>query len=245
MTVDAQSLAAEYAAALDWWREAGVDCDYSDEPHAWLREPEVEAEAEPVPPPRTVPRQSATPALDRALASARDRSLGAPIGGDRARWPETLEAFREFWLTEPSLDDGALRDRVIPLGEAGAELMVLVGMPEEGDREALLSGAQGELLRRIFRAMGLAESETYLASALPRNTPLPQWDDLAARGLADLTRHHIELARPRRLITFGRESAMLARECGVPMLAAPRLETIARSPAQKRRFWHSWLEFSA
>lgn len=241
MTVDTQSLAADYAAALDWWRDAGVDCDYVDEPHAWLREPEVEAEPEPAPPPRTVPRQSATPALDRALA----REPGAPIGGDRARWPEILEAFCEFWLTEPSLDDGALRDRVAPLGEAGAELMVLVGMPEEGDREALLSGPQGELLRRIFRAMGIAESATYLASALPRVTPLPEWDDLAARGLTDLTRHHIALAKPQRLIAFGRESSMLARDCGVPMLAAPRLETIARSPAQKRRFWHNWLEFSA
>lgn len=245
MTADAQSLAADYAAALDWWREAGVDCDFSDEPRAWLREPEVEAAPDPAQelaiPPRTVPRQSATPALDRALS----REPGAPIGGDRTRWPDTLEAFRDFWLTEPSLDDGALRDRVAPLGEAGAELMVLVGMPEDGDREALLSGPQGALLRRIFRAMAIAESATYLASALPRLTPLPEWDDLAARGLADLTCHHIALAKPRRLIAFGRESALLTGACGISALAAPRLDTLARSPAHKRRFWHNWLEFSA
>lgn len=236
-----RNLAADYAAALDWWRAAGVDCDYLDEPQTWLREPEVEAEPEPAPPPRTAPRQSATPALDRALT----REPGAPIGGDRARWPDTLESFREYWLSERSLDDGALRDRVAPLGEPGAELMVLVGMPEEGDREALLSGTQGELLRRIFKAMGIAESASYIASALPRNTPLPEWDDLAARGLADLTCHHIGLAKPRRLIAFGRESVMLARNCDVPILAPPRLETLARSPAHKRRFWHNWLEFSA
>ena len=235
------TLASDYAAALDWWREAGVDLDYSDEPTAWLREPEVEQDLEPAPPPRTVPRPSATPALDRALA----REPGVAIGGDAARWPSDLAAFRDVWLTEPSLDPGALAERVAPVGEEGAALMVLAGQPDEGDREALFSGEQGALLTRIFRAMGIAESDVYLASALPRCTPLPDWDDLAARGLAALTRHHIALAAPRRLIVFGRAPEMLARESGVPTLAAPQLETLARSAAHKRRFWNAWLEWSA
>lgn len=235
------SLASDYAAALEWWREAGVDLDYADEPTAWLREPVVEAEPEPAPPPRTVPRPSAAPALERALS----RERGAPIGGDPARWPSDLAGFRDFWLTEPSLDPGALAERVAPVGEAGAALMVLVGQPDEGDREALLSGDQGALLTRIFRAMGLEESQTYLASASPRVTPLPDWGDLAERGLAALTRHHIALAAPRRLIVFGRAPEMLARDSGVPTLAAPQLETLARSAAHKRRFWNAWLEWSA
>lgn len=235
------TLAADYAAALDWWREAGVDLDYSDEPTAWLREPEVAAEPEPASPKRTLPRPSATPALDRALA----REPGAAIGGDPARWPSDLAAFRDFWLTEPCLDPGALADRVAPMGEAGAALMVLVGQPDENDREALLSGDQGAFLNRILRAMRLEESQVYLASALPRCTPLPDWDDLALRGLAALTRHHIALAAPRRLIVFGRAPEMLARDSGVPTLAAPQLETLTRSAAHKRRFWNAWLEWSA
>ena len=235
------SLASDYAAALDWWREAGVDCDYSDEPRGWLREPEIAAEPESAPPPRTVPRPSTRPALDRALA----REPGAPIGGDRARWPGDLTGFREFWLTEPSLDPGALGDRVAPVGEAGAALMVLAGQPDEGDREVLFTGEQGALLTHILRAMALDESETYLASALPRVTPMPDWDDLAARGLAELTRHHIALAKPVRVIIFGKGPSMLARDTGVPTLVAPQLETLARSAAHKRRFWTQWLEWSA
>ena len=235
------SLAQDYAAALDWWREAGVDCDYSDEPRAWLREPEVAPEEPTAPPRRTVPRQSAQPALDRALA----REPGAAIGGDRARWPANLTAFREFWLTEPSLDPGALGDRVAPVGEAGARLMVLVGQPDEGDREVLLSGDQGQLLGRIFRAMGLEDNAIYLASALPRVTLMPDWDDLFSRGLADLTRHHIALVKPARLITFGKAPEMLAEDNAIPTLAAPQLETLARSAGHKRRFWNEWLEWSA
>lgn len=235
------TLAADYAAALDWWREAGVDCDYAEEPTAWLREPEVAAEPEPAPPPRTVPRPSATPALDRALR----REPGAAIGGDPAHWPTDLDGFRTFWLTEPSLDPGSLSERVAPVGERGAVLMVLAGQPDEGDREALFAGEQGALLARILKAMEIAESDTYLAAALPRRTPMPDWDDLAARGLAALTRHHVALAAPRRLITFGKAPAMLAAECGVPTLAAPQLETLARSAAHKRRFWNEWLEWNA
>ena len=235
------TLADDYAAALDWWREAGVDLDYADEPTAWLREPEVAAEPEPSPPQRTVPRPSAAPALERALA----REPGAPIGGDPARWPADLAGFRDFWLTEPSLDPGSLAERVASVGEQGAALMVLAGQPDEGDREALFSGDQGTLLTRIFRAMGIAESETYLAAALPRCTPLPDWEDLAVRGLGALTRHHIALAAPRRLITFGKAPSMLAADSGVPMLVAPPLETLARSAAHKRRFWNAWLEWSA
>ena len=235
------TLASDYAAALDWWREAGVDYDYADAPTAWLREPQVDAAPDPAPPPRTIPRPSTAPALDRALA----RQPGARIGADPARWPTDLAAFRTLWLTEPSLDPGSLADRVAPVGEAGAALMLLVGQPDEDDREALLTGAQGALVVRILRAMDVAETDTYIASALPRVTPLPDWDDLAARGLADLTRHHIALAKPARLITFGKGPTMLAQACGAAMLEAPQLETLARSAASKRRFWAAWLEFSA
>lgn len=235
------TLAADYAASLDWWREAGVDLDYSDTPVPWLREPEIAAEPEPAPPPRTVPRPSASPALDRALAVA----PGAPIGGDPALWPTDLPTFRDFWLTEPSLDPGSLADRVAPVGDAGADLLLLTGQPEEGDREALLSGEQGALVSRMLQAMGVDEARVYLASALPRCTPLPDWDDLAARGLAALTCHHLRIAAPRRVIAFGKAPAMLAAQSGLPLLVAPQLETMARSAAHKRRFWNQWLEWSA
>lgn len=239
------SLAADLAVALDWWREAGVDLDYADEPTAWLRAPEAAAEADPAPPPRTVPQPSSTPALERALSRSEMVGRRAAIGGDPSRWPADLAAFRDFWLTEPSLDLVGLRERVPPRGETGAALMVLVCEPESGDREVLLAGEQGALLTRILRAMGLDESQAYLASALPRVTPAPDWDDLAARGLAALACHHVALVKPRRLIGFGKAPAMLARECGVPVLAAPQLETLAHSPAHKRRFWNAWLEWSA
>lgn len=235
------NLASEYAAALDWWREAGVEYDFTDEAHGWLRAPEPVAEPDPAPPPRTIARRPETPALERALT----RTPGGAIGGDPAHWPGDLAAFRQFWLTEPSLDPGSREDRVAPVGDAGAALMVLIGMPEDGDREALLSGGCGALLTRILAAMGVDEGAVYLASCLPRCAPMPEWEDLAARGLARLTCHHIALVAPARVIAFGRPAAMLAEGCAPPFLAAPQLETIGRSAPHKRKFWSQWLEWSA
>lgn len=233
-----------FAAALDWWRGAGVDCDFTDEPTSWLDEREAEAEPERAEPKRASSEERR--ALKRALAP----SEGAAIGGDRANWPQDLAAFREFWLREPSLDEAALRDRVPPRGEAGAKLMVLVPQPDEGDREVLLAGPQGKMLDAVRRAMGLAERETYFASALPRRAALPEWDDLARRGLGEVTRHHIALAAPKRVLVFGRALAPLlggaeARDVsGVPLLFAPALDGLARSAMRRQRFWNDWLEWT-
>ena len=37
------TLGESLAAALDWWREAGVDGDFADEPRNWLEKPEAAA----------------------------------------------------------------------------------------------------------------------------------------------------------------------------------------------------------
>lgn len=235
-------LASDYGAALEWWRMAGVDADYLDEPAQWLRVPETAAEPEAQPPSRTVPRRPASPALGRAL----ERTAGEAIGGDRAAWPGDLAAFHAFWLGEASIDPAGSAGRVAPRGDPGAMLMVLVGQPDDADGEVLLSGEQGRILRTLLRAMAVDEAQVYIASVLPRLTPLPNWEDLAARGLADLTRHHIALAAPRRVVSFGRGPAIMAGDAGgIPHLAAPPLEMLATSPARRQRFWAEWLEWSA
>ncbi|MEO1968055.1 MAG: hypothetical protein ABGW87_05000 [Sphingomonadaceae bacterium] len=246
---DNHGLAAEYAAALAWWREAGVDHDFSDDPQGWLSEEEPQTPE--APPPRTVPRHPETDALERALTPAPPPS----IGPTREAWPDTLEAFAQFWLHEPSIEPGALTERVAPRGNAGASVMVIVGQPEEGDREVLLAGAQGKMLSAILRAIGEDDSQTYIASALPRVTPLPDWSVLAQAGLGELTRHHIGLVAPKRVLVFGRSMAPLfggeagpqllaVKDNAIPLLIAPALETLARSPGQRQRFWTHWLNWT-
>ena len=238
--------ASAIAAALHWWREAGVEHSYADDAATWLAPPEAAVAAgsaayvappPPAPPPRPL------------------------IGGDPALWPQDLAAFQHWWLNEPSLDAGQREGRVAPRGSAGSPMMVLVDQPEAEDRDALLSGPLGKLLGAILAAIGIALEQTYFASVLPRHTPHADWDDLGTAGLPELTRQHLALAAPQRLICFGRHASSLLghdpakssdgltlithSHGAVSALMAPRLEDLMGRPRVKARLWQALLSWQA
>jgi DNA polymerase len=251
---------ADIAAVLDWWREAGVDCAFDDAPRQWIVAADAAEEG-------VAPSVGVVPA-----EGARPEPAPPPptIGGDRAAWPTDLAGFASWWLSEPSLDTGQLPDRVPPRGPAGAPLMVLVPEPEVGDSDTLLSGPQGRLLAAMLAAMGLSADEVYFASALPRHTPMADWATLAAQGLGEVLRLHVALARPQRLIAFGRHIPPLLAISGlgpplngnvptqnslilptinqeggsVTLLVARDLGSLLERPIAKGAFWQHWLEWS-
>ena len=236
-------------AALDWWRAAGVDCDYQDEPRDWLpvrEEPVGAAEAPPAP-------------VQFESKAAVPTEL-PPVGGEPATWPQKFEDFPAWWLTEPSLDHGIVMQRIVPRGIAGAALMVLVEHPEASDREALLSGPEGKLLSAMLQAFGIADEQVYVASVLPRHTPLPDWAALLAAGLGNVLAHHIGLAAPQRLLVLGSHIPPLlghdlANNDGplrsfnhegrsIPLLVAPGLDDLIARPRRKAVLWQRWLEWT-
>lgn len=187
----ALSLERQLAAVHDWWREAGVDMAFEDEPRAWLAEPEGDSPA-------------LQPAA-RKKATARPAESETPaIGGPPASWPRELAGFAQWWLAEPSLDPGGTRPRVPPRGKEGAKLMIVVPMPEAQDSQELLSGVEGKLLASLLAALGLDIDAIYLASALPRYMAEPDWAGLDRAGLGAVLLHHLALARPERLLVLGR-----------------------------------------
>jgi uracil-DNA glycosylase len=236
------TLAESLAAAQGWWREAGVDLDYRDEPQTWLAPEPVEGEATP-----RVPDAAPEPVRPR-------------IGGDPTAWPRDLAGFRQWWLEEPSLDPAGTRGRVAPRGAAEAPLMVLVTMPEADDSDTLLSGSAGRLVANMARAMGFTPDETYVAAALPRHTPLPDWPALTADGLGDVLLHHLALAAPQRLIVLGRDvlpllghdpaqSAPLVSEMAIQGRKLPLLATYApgrllEHTRHRAELWRRWLEWT-
>ena len=236
------SLAEQFADALDWWREAGVDYDLADTPRGWIA---PEARVEPV---------------EQALAAASEAAPAPPPEIDRSSWPSDLGAFAAWWLTEPWLDGGQLGGRVAPRGGRGAELMVFVAEPEREDSAELLSGPQGSLLAAILVAMGIAPEACYFASVLPRHTPHADWGLAAARGLGELACHHVALAAPKRLIVFGtsilpllgHDPANFPAGAGefqhggmtLPKLAARDLAVLLERPRWKAGFWQMWLDWT-
>jgi len=242
----APTLAESLAAAQAWWREAGVDYAFSDRPARWL------ADEAPSPGP-------ARPEPDAAIPP-RQEPAHAPVGGEREGWPGDFAAFRGWWLGEPSLDEGGLHPRVPPRGNPDAALMMMVTMPEAEDRDTLLSGAQGRMLGSFAQAAGLASDAVAFGSALPRHTPLPDWDRLAARGYGEVLLHLLSLARPQRLIVFGRgilpllghspaQGAPGVSELSIqgrrlPLLWTYAPDTLLRSARERATLWRRWLEWT-
>src|SRR5690606_15810040 len=152
------------------------------------------------------------------------------------------------------------RPRVPPRGEMGARLMLLAPMPEEGDRDALLSGPHGRLLASFALAAGVDAASLYWATALPRHSQLPDWSRLAADRLGEVLRHHVALAAARRLVVLGRdvlpllghdpaqaappvsEIAIQGRQ--LPMLASYSPERLLDNARLRAELWRRWLDWT-
>jgi DNA polymerase len=262
------TLAREFASALAWWQAAGVDCDFHDDATAWLAD-------EPLTPAHTAPEGAAAPTRRQHAASAQAPQAERPASPARMAPPPApslparrnllgdsppadCAAFRAWWLEAPELTSAAAFPRIAPRGEAGARLMVLVPQPEEGDRTALLEGAQGRLLAAMLAAMGYEADAVYCAAALPCHTPMADLASLAAQGMDAVTAHHIGLAQPQRLLVLGGNLAPILgaqepdglREINhaggkLPVIFGDTLEAMLHMPRLKARFWRRWMEWSA
>ncbi|MEO6093293.1 MAG: hypothetical protein ABIT04_00905 [Novosphingobium sp.] len=276
-TLADSGLAAQFAAAIDWWREAGVDCAFHDEPAQWLSPAQPTAEAgaearEELRGPARTREAKRTEGQRRdvnrplaSLAPARVASLPEAVPLDTAGWPADFASFTDWWLTEPWLDDGrrggAGSGRVPPRGQACAAVMVLVPDPEREDTERLLSGPQGRLLDAMLSAFGIAAGEAYVASVLPRHTPMADWDRLGALGFAALVAHHVKMVSPKRLICFGHTilpllqneptnnaataTKLIHSPTNIPLLALRGLPALLARPKWKAEVWRNWLDWTA
>jgi len=237
-------LAESVAAALDWWRAAGVDGDWLDEPKSWL-----------APLPEEVPAHELPAIAAKVAPPPPPAEVAEPL-----EVPGDLAAFHGWWMTEPRLDAGRVADRVSPHGPANAEVMLLVAEPEREDTDSLLSGPEGRLLLAMLAAMGIAPECAYFASALPRHTPHADWNAVAKAGLGNVLCRHVALAAPKRLIVFGRHilplldndpaqstafSLQFNREgLQLPMFAARDLAALLARPRWKADFWRDWLAWT-
>ncbi len=235
------SLAADYAAALNWWRDAGVDYDFEAEPQIWLEDTEEKRRSQPVP-----------------SISDTGRGENARLPSiTKEKMPNDLSAFQAWWTNVDSPLPGGSQTRIAPRGAVGAQLMILAPMPEIDDRDVLLNGVQGKLLANIARAIGVLPGAIYWASALPANMPLPDWEDLQADGLGLAVKHHIALVKPQRLLVFGSKlPALLGHAADAPLeqfsgvegfaaLATFAPERLLDHPRQRARLWDRLLQWTA
>lgn len=249
----APPLSDQLAAAFDWWREAGVDCDFAEDATDWLAPAEA-ADAKAAP----APARKIAEAPPRPLVPAAEPVRKVDV--DKAAWPGDLAAFRAWWLASGTLDSGGSWPRVPPDGPAQAALMVVVNQPEESDAERLLSGPEGALLNGFLRAAGIAPEAVYLAALLPRHDPAPDWPAIRAAGFGELLAHHIGLVAPERILLLGRnippllghdmaQGPAILRDFNhdsarIPAMGAGGLADMLRSAKRRERLWRCWVDWT-
>ncbi len=234
----------QFAAALEWWRDAGVDCDYLEAPRDWMpaAHPDADSNAD------RRPRRRAPEPVEAAPPPP------IPI-------PEDLASFQSWWMTAPELDGGRCAGRVAPRGAESPALMILAPTPESTDGERLLSGVEGRLVDAFLKAAGITEDQVYRASALPCHSPGADWSPAANPVLCEALVRHIMLVKPRRVLVLGfvvlpllghdspqapAVSCELNHEgASIPMLAVRKLPAAASQPRWKSALWHAWLDWSA
>ncbi|MEP2736265.1 MAG: uracil-DNA glycosylase family protein [Erythrobacter sp.] len=250
-------LEEDFAAANQWWADAGVDVDFADDATDWLAAKEViEAKATPS-------KAATSPAQAKAAEEAEKKPEILSILPETGA-PADLAAFRKWWLEDPAVDAMGPKGRLEPRGDVGAKLMVLVLDPEAEDSDTLLSGPRGLLLDKILKASGIDVGQVYFASALPRHTPMADGADQATKGYAEVLHLHIKLAQPAHILALGSHILTLLqhgmagetqKEAGslheinhedrrTPVFVAESLEGLMGSPSLKARFWRRWIKYT-
>lgn len=172
---------ATVASALEWWRDAGVDCEIDETPRDWFA--------------RAMP----APSADALPATVRE---AAP---ESVMLPATLEEFAA-WRVGAAAPEAAWPGQPLATqGDPASGLMIVTDMPDRDDETAaqLLSGAAGALFDRMLAAIGRDRSSVYLASLAVKRPPAGRVTDEAGQNLEALLRHHLALAKPKRLLLLG------------------------------------------
>ena len=242
-------------AALAWLVELGADEAIGEEPVD-----RFDAVAEVV----TLAAAS-EPAPEPAPAAALDVATGALAAtcGDLAALRSAMAAFDGCDLKRGAknlvFSDGDPAARVMIVGEAPGRDEDLAGKP--------FVGRSGQLLDRMFAAIGLsrgaeaAADALYIANVLPWRPPQnrdPTSDEIAM--MAPFLARHIELAAPEVIVTVGNSATRTLLETqlgitrlrgtwgewrGVPVMPMFHPAALLRDPMKKRDAWADLLAVRA
>lgn len=169
---------ASVASALEWWRDAGVDCEIDDAPRDWL---------------------ARVAAPDAVPATVREAAVEAP------KLPETLAEFAAWRIGAGTPEAGWPGQALGAQGDPATGLMIVVDMPDREDDAAgaLLAGSPGTLFDRMLAAIGRDRRSTYLAALAVKRPPAGRVAPEASEKLDALIRHHLALAAPKRVLALG------------------------------------------
>ncbi|MEO9499799.1 MAG: uracil-DNA glycosylase family protein [Parasphingorhabdus sp.] len=183
-----------------WWKDAGVDQHFDDEPHALLndrddKEPTKKPEIEKIVASKTVETQE---------------SVGAPVPS-----PDMPVDYEDFlvWLSERShlVENGCPGKVVLPFGKLNPAMMVVTAMPDRAENEnsTIFSHQSQMLVKNMLAAMGIDSENAYFATISvmrPMDSRIPSKliSPLKARF-----EHLLKLVQPEKIILFGNSCSQI------------------------------------
>jgi uracil-DNA glycosylase len=162
-------------SALDWWVEAGVDTLVDEAPVPWL-------------------------------ARGKAKTVAAAVESPAQKAAGTLAELTAQLASLPALDASASKtQRIAASGNAQADLMVMIDMPEADDATTgtLLGGEAGALFDKMLGAIQLDRTQCYIAAFCPARLPGGSIPVELIDILSDLARRHVALAAPKKLWIMG------------------------------------------
>lgn len=264
------ALDAETALALlQWQAELGADEPCLDDPLDRYDLPERQER-----PTQSAPKGGASPLLPSAPA--------VPVRAQRPTGPTPAQLAQRLAAQAGSLADLAnaqekfdgidlhlgARNFCFADGRPGARVMIIGEAPGETEdqRGRPFVGAAGQLLDKMFAAIGLSrdavdvENALYITNVLPWRPPgnrSPKQDEIDV--MLPFLRRHIELAGPDLLVLLGNTPCMAAlNQQGILKLRGTWVEAfdrpalpmthpayLLRNPAAKREAWADLLSIAA
>ena len=224
--------ASSVSNLLGWWRDAGVDTLIDEAPVPWLA-------------------RGKAAELPTASVATVERVVPKEV------MPDDLDAFVGWLMSANAIPDaGPTARRVPPSGAAGAEIMVIIDMPEAGDAEAgnLIAGEVGALFDKMLGAIKRSRADIWLATLSPGRSPTGRLNPQSEARLAEIARHHIALVAPKRLWVMGEAAsrAILGMEMRaardslhnfnhesgtVAVVASYHPRFLLQNPARKSQAW--------
>ena len=177
-TIGADMSRAEARSALAWWLDAGVDAAIQEEPRDWLQ---------PAAPKARSPESSDVP---NVVEPSHD----------------TLGELQDWLASSMQLPlASATARRVLPRGPENAAVMLVTDAPNFEDFSAgqPIGGEAWELAKRMLAAIGIPVDQAYSASLNCLHMPGAKLSAADREACAAISRQHIRLAKPKRLLLLG------------------------------------------
>lgn len=255
----------ELESYWQWWRMAGVDQGYAEEPSGWLEtvgegKTNVAPESVSVPkPPRPNP-ESTNIGGPKNNIRQKPATLD-PIAEKPQQLPENFDDIARWWMaSDDVIMTSGSGPRILPTLIKAPKLLIISDMPDQDDGERLFTGASGTLLNNILNAAYIEREATALLSIWPQYSLAPEMEMDRQSYWAEIVQHLIALINPQHIMLCGKFANMIVtgkdlvenqrslpninhNQPNIPLSVSFHPRTLLNRPTLKRAAWNDWLKF--